>query len=208
MRARLSVLLAGIAVELREVALRNKPAEMLALSPKATVPVLELNDGTVLEESLEIMHWAWQAIDDDSGVQYVPQHLLSELLDPLEQGEGSFKVLLDKYKYADRHPEQSAESYRSQAEEYLYQLAEQLGDKAYLFGAQWSFADIAIAPFVRQFAHVDKDWFAQSEHTAVRDWLYRILESDEFQLCMKKTKPWYPDSKRLIFTRSGLLKAA
>jgi len=204
MRARMSLLLADIPVELREVALRNKPAEMLALSPKATVPVLELVDGTVLEESLDIMHWAWQHIDDESGVKYVPEQALTELIAPLTQSTGSFKVYLDKYKYADRYPEQSAQEYRQQAEIYLHQLAKQLAEQQFLFGTQWSFADIAIAPFIRQFSRVDPEWFAKCEHSKVREWLYRVLESREFQTVMKKVKPWYPDSKRIIFS-SNLL---
>ena len=208
MRARLSLLIAGIDVELREVALRNKPAEMLALSPKATVPVLELTDGTVLEESIDIMQWAWQAVDDDSGVQYVSESEIQSLLEPLEQGSGSFKVLLDKYKYADRHPEKTATEYRAEAENYLKTLAIQLSDKEYLFGPMWSFADIAIAPFIRQFARVDQEWFNKSEHQTVRQWLYRVLESNEFQYCMKKVKPWHVDSKTVIFTRPEISSAA
>ena len=208
MRARLSLLIAGIDVELREVALRNKPAEMLALSPKATVPVLELTDGTVLEESLDIMLWAWQKVDDDSGVQYVSEQEVQALIKPLEQGEGGFKILLDKYKYADRHPEKSAEEYRSEAEGYLRLLSEQLGNKDFLFGSMWSFADIAIAPFVRQFAKVDQDWFNQSEHQTIRQWLHRVLESNEFQYCMKKIKPWHVDTKPVIFSLPELPSVA
>lgn len=200
MRARLSLLIAGINVELREVALRNKPAEMLALSPKATVPVLELTDGTVLEESIDIMHWAWQKVDDDSGVQYVSESEIQALVQPLEQGEGNFKILLDKYKYADRHPEKSAEEYRTEAENYLRILVKQLSDKEFLFGSMWSFADVAIAPFVRQFARVDQEWFNQSERQTIRQWLHRILESNEFQYCMKKVKPWHADTKPVIFS--------
>jgi len=208
MRARLSLLIAGIDVELREVALRNKPEEMLALSPKATVPVLELTDGTVLEESIDIMRWAWQEVDDDSGVQYVSNAEIKNLIEPLEQGQGSFKIFLDKYKYADRHPEKTAEDYRREAESYLITLASQLGDKEYLFGSMWSFADIAIAPFIRQFARVDQNWFNQSNHQVVRKWLNRILESNEFQYCMKKVKPWYADSKSVVFSPKQLSSTA
>jgi glutathione S-transferase len=208
MRARMSLLLAGITVELREVALKNKPAELLALSPKATLPVLELTDGRVLEESLDIMRWAWQAIKNDSAVESVSEQEIRELLLPLEQGEGSFKILLDKYKYAERHPERTAHAYRTDAEEYLYKLAKQLGEKKFLFGEQWSFADVAIAPFIRQFMRIDQEWFNQSDHQSVRHWLMRILESKEFQLCMKKVKPWHADSKPVIFSADAILKAA
>jgi len=208
MRARMSLLIAGIDVELREVALRNKPAEMLALSPKATVPVLELTDGSILEESIDIMRWAWQEVDDDSGVQYVSQTQSEELIKPLEQGEGSFKILLDKYKYADRHPERTAQAYRSDAEQYLRTLSAQLGEQDFLFGPMWSFADIAIAPFIRQFARVDQEWFNNSEHQTVRHWLTRILESNEFQYCMKKVKPWYADTKPVLFSHSNISKTA
>jgi glutathione S-transferase len=208
MRARMSLLIAGIPVELREVALRNKPAELLALSPKATLPVLELTDGSVLEESLDIMRWAWQQVDDESGVQYVSQEQIEKLLNPLEQEKGSFKILLDKYKYAERHPEKTAAEYRSDAEEYLRELTLQLGDQKFLFGDQWSFVDIAIAPFIRQFMRVDQEWFNQCEHQTLRQWLLRILESKEFQLCMKKIKPWHADSKPVLFSAAALTQAA
>ena len=154
MRARLGLLFADLQVELREIMLKNKPAQMLAISPKGTVPVLQLFDGTVVEESREIMVWALQ--------QHDPQGLLdATVLDRanalIEKNDNDFKHWLDRYKYADRYLEMTQSEYRQRGEAFLQVLEELLTKNPYLLGDSATIADIGIVPFVRQFAHVDRD---------------------------------------------------
>ena len=182
MRARMALSYAGIAYQLHDISLKDKPAGLLAVSPKGTVPVLVLPDGRVLEQSLDIMHWAlqqhdpsrWLDIDRDNS-----QALISE-------NDGAFKQALDKYKYASRFPEQSAASYRSQAEVFLCKLEQALQERPFLSGAHLSLTDVAIFPFIRQFAAVDADWFAQATYPKLQAWLQARLESSLFLGVMAK----------------------
>jgi glutathione S-transferase len=182
MRARMALSYAGIAYQLHDISLKDKPAGLLAVSPKGTVPVLVLPDGRVLEQSLDIMHWAlqqhdpscWLDIDRDNS-----QALISE-------NDGAFKQALDKYKYASRFPEQSAASYRSQAEVFLCKLEQALQERPFLSGAHLSLTDVAIFPFIRQFAAVDANWFAQAAYPKLQAWLQARLESSLFLGVMSK----------------------
>src|SRR5690554_5339291 len=151
MRARLGILFAGLQVELREIVLRNKPAQMLAISPKGTVPVLQLPDGQVIDESLDIMRCALQLQDPQ---QLLDESTLTQGYALIEQNDRQFKHWLDRYKYADRYPEMTQLEYRLQGEVFLQQL-EQLLNQSFLLGDKISLADIGIMPFIRQFAHVD-----------------------------------------------------
>jgi len=188
MRARLALRVAGVPYELREVALKAKPAAMLALSPKGTVPVLRLPDGTVLEESLDIMVWA-QAQSDPGG--WLVTGTPTEVQALIARNDGPFKVLLDRYKYASRHPECTAEQYRQQAVDlHIGPLNARLATAHCLLGAGPSLADAAIFPFVRQFAGVDEAWFAQAPFPALRAWLNEWLESPLFQAVMEKHPLW------------------
>ncbi len=191
-RARMALQQAGIAVELREVVLKDKPACMVGLSPKATVPVLLLKEGgnqRVIDESLAVMLWALQQQD--------PNHLLGEqqgLVDAsvawIEKNDGEFKFYLDRYKYADRYPEHNAEHYRSQAMVFIQQLQDVLQGSSFLLGPQASLADVAVFPFVRQFAFVDKPWFDQTVSPALQAWLDYFLQSTAFATVMKKYPQW------------------
>jgi len=160
MRARLAISLAEQQVELREVVLRDKPEHMLEISPKGTVPVLQLANGMVLEESFDIAMWALQIND--------PQQLLADdsqlaqMMVMIEENDGEFKDALDRYKYANRFPEETDVDYREQGELFIAKLEQRLSEHKYLFGDKASLADIVIMPFVRQFAHVDKVWFYQA----------------------------------------------
>ena len=182
MRARMALSYAGIAYHVQDISLKDKPAGLLAVSPKGTVPVLVLPDGQVLEQSLDIMHWAlqqhdpaqWLGIDRDNS-----QALISE-------NDGAFKQALDKYKYASRFPEQSAASYRSQAEVFLCKLELALQDQLFLSGTHLSLTDVAIFPFIRQFAAVDANWFAQAAYPKLQAWLQARLESSLFLGVMVK----------------------
>ena len=195
MRARMAIFYSGVQVELREIVLRNKPEEMLSCSPKGTVPVLVSGTDEVFDESLEIMHWALNKNDPDDWLQ--KDNIDSEPL--IAENDSQFKYFLDRYKYSDRYPEFSQAHYRGQGELFLAQLNQHLEQHTYLMNNQLTLADIAIAPFIRQFAHVDKTWFDQCQYSAVRLWLNRILESDLFTGCMKKYTPWKPEDQPVIF---------
>jgi len=182
MRARMALSYAGIAYQVQEISLKDKPPGLLAVSPKGTVPVLVLPDGRVLEQSLDIMHWALQQHDPDLWLgmdREKSQALISE-------NDDAFKQALDKYKYASRFPEQSAASYRSQAEVFLQKLELALQDGHFLSGAHLSLTDVAIFPFIRQFAAVDADWFAQASYPKLQAWLQARLESSLFLRVMAK----------------------
>ena len=181
MRARMALRYCGVPVEIVEVSLKAKPAEMLAISPKGTVPVLDA-DGRVIDESLEIMRWALAQND--------PQDWLlsgdARVAELIEANDQVFKVHLNRYKYAERYPEQPMEVYRAEGEMFLRRLEELLDGRDYLLTDHPSLADIALLPFVRQFAHVDREWFAQTPYVALQGWLQRLLGSELFTSVMKK----------------------
>ncbi len=187
-RARLALAHAGVAVEMREVALRDKPAAMLALSPKGTVPVLHLPDGRVLDESLDVMRWALEQEDADAWLARAdtPSHTAL-----LTATDGPFKHWLDRYKYFNRFPEHSQADYRAEAEQCLLApLEAQLSQAPWLGGATPCLTDAAIFPFVRQFAGVDDGWWATAPWTATRAWLQAWLASDLFARVMVKQPLW------------------
>jgi glutathione S-transferase len=183
----MALVYSGTQVELREVKLSDMPDSMLQLSPKATVPVLALRDGQVLDESLGVMLWSLSQSD--------PEHWLdidetSKQL--IHRFDEEFKPLLDYYKYADRHPQFSQLEHRIRAEIFLGELDQLLSLHPYLSGGQWRLTDVAIFPFIRQFAGVDASWFERCEYSFVRNWLNAMLGSDLFQRIMKKNPFWQP----------------
>lgn len=189
MRARSAIIAGGIEVELREVVLRDKPAEMLAASPKGTVPVLVLPDGKVIDESWDIMLWALRQNDPQSWLGEGECHVASAL--PwLSENDTNFKHNLDRYKYPERHPEQTQSIWRSAGEQFLQQLEQQLGATPFLLGAHFSIADAALLPFIRQFAAVDNAWFAGTPYPALRAWLDRYTSSELFSQVMQKFPAW------------------
>lgn len=190
MRARMAIHYAGIRTILREVELRNKPDEMLQISPKATVPVLLLSDGTVIDESLEIMQWALDISDEDGWLRGLNEQQLALANALVAENDNEFKSHLDHYKYAERFPESSLQQSRAQAEVFLQRLEQHLQQHDYLLANQLSFADIAIFPFVRQFAHVDFTWFTQTPYLNVQRWLRDLLVSERFIAVMDKRQPW------------------
>ena len=198
MRARMAIWASGSAVSLREVVLRNKPAELVEASPKATVPVLVLANGSVIEESIAIMDWVLEQNDPKSwGDASTDTAALISACD------GGFKGWLDKYKYADRHPEQSAVHYREQAEGFIADLEQRLSEQRWLGGGQATRADVAVFPFVRQFAGVDPTWWLNAPYPAVRTWLNDWLVSDTFTGVMAKYPPWQPDAPEVMFAKSS-----
>jgi len=187
MRARLAIRYSNLQVELREVDLKNKPSQMLLASSKATVPVLILSNDTVLDESLDIMLWSLQQNDPHDWLQISQHHEIDRLIQLNDQ---SFKVDLDHYKYADRFPEQTASFYRKQGEKFLMILEHKLTQHKYLINDNVSLADVALFPFIRQFAYVDIKWFETSEYPNLRSWLTYWLESDLFLSIMCKQACW------------------
>lgn len=185
MRARMAVRYCAVAVNIVEVSLKAKPAEMLALSGKGTVPVLNA-DGRVIDESLDIMRWAlaqhdpqdWLRKDDPAA-----QSLIAALI---AENDQVFKVHLNHYKYAERYPERSMADYRADGEVFLRKLDDRLEGGPYLLGDQPSLADVALMPFVRQFAHVDREWFGQAPYARLQGWLQRFLESALFTAVMAR----------------------
>ncbi|NVZ71024.1 glutathione S-transferase [Pseudomonas costantinii] len=181
MRARLALRYCGVPVNIVEVSLKAKPAEMLALSPKGTVPVLSV-DGRVIDESLAIMQWALAQNDpDDWLLQDDPR-----VLELIAENDQVFKHHLNRYKYAERYPEQPMEHYRAEGEVFLQKLEGLLAGRDYLLADHLSLADVALAPFVRQFAHVDREWFAGTPYQRLQAWLQRFLESPLFIAVMAK----------------------
>lgn len=211
MRARFAIVASGQRCELREVVLRDKPPELAAASAKATVPVLVLADGTVIDQSLEIMRWALGRSDPASWL--TPERgSFDELLALVDDCEREFKPRLDRYKYPDRHRGSDPWAERSAAAGFLLRLDTLLCGQAsprsaYLFGTRASLADLAIAPFVRQFAQVAPAWFDAQPWPSVRDWLGTIVASDLWQRSMDKHPRWTAGDPPLLFppeTRTDL----
>ena len=199
MRARMAISYSGVAVELREVILRDMPAPLLACSPKGTVPVLVLPDEKVLEESRDIIGWAL-AVNDPDRWQPDPGDTICLEIDRLvDENDTFFKQSLDCYKYAERYPEHPADYYRAQGELFLMQLEQRLGQHAWLCGERMSVADISIFPFVRQFAHVDKVWFDRASYPRLQDWLDYFLQSALFSGVMEKHPQWQDGDAVTLF---------
>jgi glutathione S-transferase len=166
--------------------LRNKPPELIACSSKATVPVLVLSDGEVIDESLDIMVWALSRHDPDGWLN--GDRILAASL--IEQNDNEFKASIDRYKYPERYPGETREASRVKGEGFLTLLEGRLENKPFLNGDQLSLVDVALWPFVRQFAYVDIDWFRDSRYVAVNEWLQRFLDWPLFVAVMEKYPAW------------------
>nr|WP_321458490.1 glutathione S-transferase [uncultured Cohaesibacter sp.] len=189
MRARMGLYASGTVVELREIVLRDKPAHMLEISPKGTVPVLLLPDGTVLDESLDIMIWALKQ-NDPHGWLEQEEGSLDDALALIEEMNGSFKHHLDRYKYSSRYEDADEVVHRSMAMIALASLQARLELSPQLFGARASLTDIALFPFVRQFANTDREWFDAHAPVAIRKWLVEHETSDLFVGIFSKWPVW------------------
>ena len=196
MRARLALASSGLGYELREVALRSKPPELLAASLKGTVPVLVLPNGTVIEESLDVMLWALRQHDPEGWLQ-AAEASLDEMLALIAECDGAFKRQLDRYKYPNRYAgthtdnaQAFAALHRAAGAAWLVSLQDRLGDKSWLFGEGASLADMAVLPFVRQFAHTDAAWFSAQPWPPLAAWLARFEASGLYTGVMDKHMPW------------------
>ena len=192
MRARMALYTSGVRCELREVVLRDKPTHMLEISPKATVPVLQVTPDQIIDESLDVMLWALDQHDPD-------QWLVPENNDPgtmmalIAKADGDFKDNLDRYKYSNRYEGVDAAACRTAGEGFLVELNTMLQNTPYLFGQRPCLADMAIATFIRQFANTDRDWFDQTPYVPLHGWLSAFLDSESFNAVMDKYPQWQPD---------------
>lgn len=193
MRARLAIRSSGQKVALREILLKDKPAPFLAASPKATVPVVQDGD-IVIEESREVMLWALGR-NDPEGWLDMPQegHAL------IDTSDGPFKTALDHTKYAVRYPDRDEAEERAKALVFLTELNDRLTQSRFLMGSRRSLADMAILPFVRQFANTDRDWFDAQGLGPLTKWLDDFLASDRFRAIMTKYPPWQSGQDQVLF---------
>lgn len=194
MRARMALAYANITIELREILLSDRPDELYVASSKGTVPVLQFSDGSVIDESFDIMKWCLEQVKTDwLDINFGDQ------LSVIKVNDEDFKSWLNKYKYHQRHPEQSVDFYQEKCVKILLEHEETLSNKLFLFGEKPQVADIAIFPLVRQFAHVDLSFFTKKLPHLNR-WLETWKESKLFQSIMKKYDKWEPNQTPLIVT--------
>ncbi|MFQ3197994.1 MAG: glutathione S-transferase [Paraglaciecola sp.] len=204
MRARIAIYKANLRVLLRDVVLSNKPPEMLACSPKGTVPVLVLGQDKasapqcVIEESLDIMLWALGSNDPGDLLHGHKPGALPEILTLIARFDDEFKVCLEQYKCAKRYREDTITHYRQMCEPYMADLEKRLEQHPFLMSAQESLADIALLPFIRQFARVERQWYLQSPYPMVRQWLNHYLQSVMFTKVMAKTPLWLDNRENII----------
>lgn len=203
MRARMALAISGQSCALREVVLREKPPEMLKASAKGTVPILVLPGGDVLDDSYPIMKWALKKHDPDGWLR--PETGSLEDIDQLVVDlEGTFKFHLDRYKYPPRYENVDPLHHRNEGVKFLQSLEDRLRETEFLFGDHFTIADAAVAPFVRQFAHTDKDWFDALDLPRVHKWLAAFLNSDLFAGVMQKYPKWQAGDEEPVFPSLGV----
>ncbi len=195
MRARMAIAVSDIRCELREVSLRDKPPSMIEASQKGTVPVLKLLDGAVIDESIDVMHWALGQ-NDPYGWRSINMKEANALI---EENDGQFKHHLDRYKYSTRYEGADKLIHRDEGVKFLKKLDDRLQNSAFLFGEAPSFADIAIFPFVRQFRIADPDWFDKEPFAKLQSWLRTCTEMQLFQRAMIKHDPWKDGDKPIYY---------
>lgn len=188
----MAIAVSGVTVELREVVLRDKPPQLIEASGKATVPVLVLPDGSVIDESLDIMRWVLVQNDPEAW-------LATEDTELIQQNDSSFKAALDRYKYPHRYGLGSGTSHRDDGLAILAQLDERLSDQLFLNGPARGITDIATFPFVRQFAATDQIWFDTQPLPGLHRWLRRHLESDLFARVMLRPLRWHAEDPVTLF---------
>jgi len=186
MRARMAIHVAGITVNIIEVALKNKPQSLIEYSPKGTVPVVVTTKHEVIEESRDIMLWALHQCDPEDWLFKDDSEKYDEMMQFTNYCDSQFKPWLDRYKYADRYPEHTEEYYRQQGEAFLQQLDARLATHSFLMDEHIRFVDVAIFPFIRQFAGVDAVWFSSSPYPHLQRWLNTCVNTDMFNAVMNK----------------------
>ncbi len=205
MRARMGILMAQQTVLLRAVVTKNKPAEMLAISPKGTVPVLVINasrsqdNHQVIDESLDIMLWALAENDPQDLLYCNFPNGLPAMLQLVRENDDVFKPILEKYKRARRFSEVSEKFYRRECEVFIKSLEQRLSGQGYFLGDRASLADYALLPFVRQFSRVDKKWFAQAPYPNLKKWQEYFLQSPFFTKVMAKYPLWLDSGEECLY---------
>ena len=199
MRARMALWTAAITVELREVKLANKPPELFESSPKATVPIMDFRNGSVIDESMSIMRWALKQNDPNNWLFGDDKALI-------ELNDGPFKYHLDRYKYPSRYRDENrgdertfCVDHRNAGYEILCDIDERLRNQGQLCRDTPTMVDIALFPFVRQFANTDLQWFGAQPIPRLQQWLKGHLESELFKLIMPKFAPWKAGDKPITF---------
>ncbi|ODN41735.1 glutathione S-transferase N-terminal domain-containing protein [Piscirickettsia litoralis] len=192
-RARLALHIAGVTVELREVSLKNKPQTLLELSPKGTVPVLQLENGLVIDESLDIMTWALQQRDPESLLNYSPEqnqraeHFLAQV--------PQLNSYIRRYKFINHHPETSEAQAKTALLKFLTQYEHALATHPYLTGPTSKLVDYALFPFIRQLMRHDSQWLIDINYQHLISWYKHFEQTHYFTTIMKKFNPWQPGNK-------------
>lgn len=199
MRARIAIFKSKQTVILRDLVLSDKPKELIAASPKATVPVLVLPNSIVLEESVDVMLWALNETDPDDLLQSKSDCSLSEMLTLINTFDHDFKTCLEQYKCAKRYRESNIVECREVCEQYLKILEHRLISNKFLMSNTESLVDIALVPFIRQFARVERQWYLQSPYPNVRQWLNSYLQSAMFTKVMAKYPLWLDNQEEVLF---------
>jgi glutathione S-transferase len=198
-RARLAIYASGQQVHLRDLVLSDKPTEMLAVSPKGTVPVLVTLDNAVIDESLSIMQWAFSQTDPNDYLHKSAPNALAEMLVMIERFDTEFKGHLEQYRCSKRYHETSLIQDRQKCEPYLVDLEMRLCQHQYLMSDKPSLADLALMPFVRQFARVERQWYLQSPYPKLRQWLNGYLQSKMFTKVMSQHPMWLDLKEDIVF---------
>ena len=196
MRARMAIHISGQKCELREVLLRNKPPSMLEYSAKGTVPVLILQDGNVIDESLDVIDWALNLNDPDDWQRSKDTKKTKELI---KINDGEFKYHLDRYKYSKRYDNEDPEFHRKKCLKFIESINNELNNSKYIFDDNISYADIVLLPFIRQFRIADIEWFDSLPYNNLKKWLSGFLDSTLLNSIMKKYDLWKEGDKSIVF---------
>ncbi|OEF25617.1 glutathione S-transferase [Vibrio rumoiensis] len=203
MRARLAIYRSQLPVLLRDIVLSDKPAEMLTASPKGTVPVVVTRNGTVIEESIEVMLWALSESDPNDLLMSDDEHMLDDMRQLIFQFDDEFKPCLEQYRAAKRYHEPNLVECRQTCERYLSLLEQRLSQHSFLMSERESLADLALVPFIRQFARVERQWYLQSPYPNVRQWLNGYLQSKMFSKVMAKHELWLVNRNDVLLNASS-----
>ena len=196
MRARMAIHISGQRCELREVLLRDKPPSMLEYSAKGTVPVLILQDGKVIDESLDVIDWALNLNDPDDWQRSKDTKKTKELI---KINDGEFKYHLDRYKYSKRYDNEDPEFHRKKCLKFIESINNELNNSKYIFDDNISYADIVLLPFIRQFRIADIEWFDSLPYDNLKKWLSSFLGSSLLNSIMKKYDLWKEGDKSIVF---------
>ena len=196
MRARMAIHISSQKCEIREVLLRDKPPSMLEYSSKGTVPVLVLQSGEVIDESLDVIDWALNMNDPDNWQRSKNNEKTKELI---KINDGEFKYHLDRYKYSKRYDNEDPEFHRKKCLKFIESINNELNNSEYIFDDNISYADIVLLPFIRQFRIADMEWFDSLPYDNLKKWLSSFLDSSLLHSIMKKYDLWKEGDKSIVF---------